>query len=725
MRTTRHAWSPWTAGLAVLAGFLLAAPAPAQDAVSQAPSLKWVPADAASYSVMLRNREQIEAVLHSKALARLLKMPIAQQARQFLETEWAKPNGQLAILRNWYEQEGNADLVRLLGELFEEEVFVYNGKHSAELFVLFQEMQVANQFAPLVELFKGRVAGPGVGNNPLDRMKALFQVLAANEQYLQVPDVVIGFRLSRTKPAHVAQRLRELEKTLETALPAMQPYLKKVKIHGADVHTLVLESRLFPWDLIPLQNFEEKPGDFDKLLKRLKELKLTIALGVRGNYVLVGLGAETAGLQDLGSKLPNRLSERTEMARLADAAGRKLNSISYVSKAFREALAGGHYMEGLAATAGSLLKESGLSAAQKMKIEKDLKDLTADARRLAPQPGAQLGYTFLTEQGQEGYAYDWSKTPGGDTEAKPLTLLQHVGGHPLGFAVGRGRAPAAVAEKEYKLMVHSIKMCYRTVEDLVLPQLDMDTKDRYHQFMKQAKPLFARLEKATGTMLLPGLEGQGGLVLDARMTGTQWHQAMPASDKPLPYPEIALVLGVRDAGLLRQAFHEYREIFNGLMEAVAKVAPNPIPEIRIPEPQTKKVKAATLYYWPLPEVLGLDPRLMPTGGLSDSVAVLTFSQEHAQRLLKPTAFKAKSGPLADTSRPLVGAGYFSWSGFVDKAAPWVAYGLTRANQGQDVQEQVQTVLEVLKCLRSYSSATYIDQDVTVTHSLTVIRDLEK
>ena len=56
---------------------------------------------------------------------------------------------------------------------------------------------------------------------------------------------------------------------------------------------------------------------------------------------------------------------------------------------------------------------------------------------------------------------------------------------------------------------------------------------------------------------------------------------------------------------------------------------------------------------------------------------------------------------------------------------WIEYGLTQAHQGNEVTSQVQTFLEVLKVLRTHASATYVENGVVVTHSETIVRDLDR
>jgi hypothetical protein len=292
----------------------------------------------------------------------------------------------------------------------------------------------------------------------------------------------------------------------------------------------------------------------------------------------------------------------------------------------------------------------------------------------------------------------------------------------VAFLVGRSKASV----EDYNVLVKWLKRAHEHFEDLGLPQIPDEPRKMYEQFMKKARPLFARLDKATGQMLLPSLDGQDGLVLDAKLKSRHWHVEMPVADKDLPLPELALLMGVKDAALFRKAFQEYRAVINELIEVVRDLAPPGIPEFKIPEPQTHKVPAGTLYSYPLPDAAGVDRQLVPTAGLSDKLAAFTLSQDHAVRLLTKTPLKVKEGPLAGAAKKqLAMAGYFDWAGFVDAAAPWFEYALAQGGVGNDVLEQVQAAVEILKVLRSHAAVTYLEQGAVVTHSETVIRDLEK
>src|SRR5262249_3370396 len=158
-----------------------------------------------------------------------------------------------------------------------------------------------------------------------------------------------------------------------------------------------------------------------------------------------------------------------------------------------------------------------------------------------------------------------------------------------------------------------------------------------------------------------------------KLKSKQWHSALPPADKDLPFPELAIVLGVSDADLLKKAGKEYRLAVNGLIDALGQVAP--IGQFAIPEPEHKQVKGGEPFFYPLPEVLGLDAKLPPTAGVSSKVAAFTFSNDHATRLLTKTRLRLEGGPLGDVRRPLASATYINVAGIIDMGGGWLDYGL--------------------------------------------------
>ena len=698
-------------GLLLTAAGLLAYPSQssAQDLATQIPALKWIPADAGSYSAMLRNKEQLDIILGSKAWSKLNSLPAAKMLRKKIEDELGKPGNPLQQVIDVWNNPAAAEALSLLGALFADEIFVYTDRNNADFLALLMELSGTSIDA----VFKGNPQE--LLQNPDEAIRRVLQVANDNVHRLKFPDNVIGFRVGKEKAAKIAKILDDGSQFAgNLAPPPVRDRLKKVQVHGNDVHTITLDGQLIPWEMIPINRYEDQPGQFKKLVKHLKELKLTIALGVRDEYVLLSFGEGTGGLKALGTG--PRLIDRAELAPLAKFADRRLTSIGYLSKEFQDKLAGKAEIDDDIKSIKELLKDTDLTAAQKAKILKDVKDLYADIKRFTPKPGAQLSFAFMTAKGSEGYDYDWSTNLGLEG-TKPLTIINYLGGEPIAFGAGR----SSMGTDGYDTVVKWIVKVHEYFETFGLPRIpDDEIREKYHKFMKDAKPLFIRLDKATSKMLIPSLDGQAAIVLDGKLKIN-----LPVLPQAMPVPELGIVIGLRDPDLFRKALQEYREVVNGLMDIVAKLGPAGGPDFKIPVPSTKKTAAGTLYYYPVPEFPGLDPQIVPTAGISENVAVFSLSASHSTRLMTKTPLKTRDGSLVDSKRPLVSAGYLSWAGLVDAATPWVDEGLRMGRLPNDVVEQVQVGLELLKVFRSVSSVTYLEQGAVVTHSESIFRDLGK
>jgi hypothetical protein len=176
---------------------------------------------------------------------------------------------------------------------------------------------------------------------------------------------------------------------------------------------------------------------------------------------------------------------------------------------------------------------------------------------------------------------------------------------------------------------------------------------------------------------------------------------------------------------------EYRAIINTLIaKAQSQAQSGALPEIQIPAPHSAEAQGATLYFYPLPAEWGVDKQVVPTAGLSKTVAVLTPSHGMAKRLLTHTPLKVDGGPLADRKRSLEGGVYCNWTAFVDAVIPWVEMGLSQAElppgaplTKKDLVEHARVIFEVLKTFRGATSATYLENKVLITHTESVFQDL--
>ena len=119
-------------------------------AAGPVPSLDIVPADAAFYSVMLRNREQLDAIVNSKAFAKIKALPYVQMGLGLLQMQSANPDSPLGRFEAARRDPEVKRSLAFLADLFSDEVFVYGGPSFNQTVELLQGTYGDVQFAGLM-----------------------------------------------------------------------------------------------------------------------------------------------------------------------------------------------------------------------------------------------------------------------------------------------------------------------------------------------------------------------------------------------------------------------------------------------------------------------------------------------------------------------------------------------------------------------------------------------
>src|SRR5262249_34948438 len=161
----------------------------------------------------------------------------------------------------------NQELLALLGDLASHEIFCYGGANSADFLDLLSQLYGTSQFQ---RVFSRLQAGAKPEDQNKVQVQALLDTLAANPRLLKVPDMVLGFKITDAK--RVESQMKRLEKLWQDQaeqVPPLKGRLKRTKVAGDTFLTLTLDGEMVPWDQVPLQDFEDKPGQYDDLVKKL------------------------------------------------------------------------------------------------------------------------------------------------------------------------------------------------------------------------------------------------------------------------------------------------------------------------------------------------------------------------------------------------------------------------------------------------------------------------
>lgn len=718
---TRRQRGAFRAGI-ILGSFALwaalAVSAFGQKATEQARSMAFVPEDTAAYGAMLHNKDMFDAVAKSKAWG------------AFAEMESVAPMLAMAQAQ-WQEIAGNPGLkgpVQVLLDGLSDEVFYYADPKYVEFMTIYQQANNQSTFAPMIAAMQGREPDNSA------QLIQMLNVLSDNVDKLQMFDMVIGLRV---KDADAAKGIVPLAEVMLNSQLEAQPDLKKRLKHetvgDTDVLTLKLDGSMVPWDALPLDDATGEPGKYDSLIAKLKTLTIAISLCVKGEYLLLSVGDTNEHIATLANC--TGIIKKPEMAKLAAVDGKKLASVQYGSAQAMQLNADqtvaplmallAAIPEMLPATTDDMLRRH---------IDADLQDLTKDLKGVVPKAGAYLTVSTFSPTGFDTLTWNWTIDPMLDG-SKPLTLLDQVGGDPIAYYVARGKQ----SPDDYATLVKWLKKLDGYATTIIEDEGDEDEIGKYKKFRTEIAPLLGRLDVANRELLQPALaDGQAAFVFDAKLTSTQWFAMLPESPAPLPMPELGLVWGVTDAAKLTQGSQEYFAVASAMLQKLHEASPDDFPEVTLPPPQEREFGDAKIHFYMLPKDWGVDKRVAPNAGLTESVAALSLTPLHTKRLLEKTPLVA-TGPLAQLkSKPLVSAGGFNFAALVDASVPWIEYGLT-AGAGAELPIQVpgdeidsppamlkeiKQGAEILKCFRGYSAATYREGNVEITTGQWHFEDLK-
>jgi hypothetical protein len=695
-------------------------------------SIRLIPADAAFYGASLRNGEQLKIIAESNAWKKLMDMPSVQMGLGMLKDQMENgDNEQAAQAKAMLENPQVKDLLGLLADMFSDDVFCYGNADVAEVLELLQDVSNASNYGPLYFMAAGEADAM---SRPEMQGKAVLYALAENVDKLKVPTMVMGFSVEDEERATV--HLGKLEGFLGL-LTLMQPQFAgrvvRQEVGDSQFLTVTVDGEMIPWDEVPLDDlreFEDNEGDVDKIVEKVNELNLVVALGVREGYLMVAVTDSVESLAKLGEG--DSLLTRPELDVVKKHADKRLTGISYASEDFITRMAmSAEDLDGLLEIGDVALKELPLDDGAKERIRKDVTELANDLKSLIPKPGAAVGVSFLTDKGTESYGYNWTENFMLDG-SQPLDVLSHIGGDPLLAIAWREHVYPDI----YDRVIHWVRVGHEYFEEFAVPEMSKKDRRKYKKVVKLVKPLCEQLNDVNRDSLIPACSGQSAIVIDAKLMSKKIAADIPETEEAMPLLEPAIVVGIKDADAMREAYVGYQRFFNDLLEVARELDENgEIPDdYQIPWPEVSETSDTSTLSYTLPSEWGVDEQILPNAVLTDDFAVVTATEAHSARLLESTP-PATSGVLADVNRPRAVAVMFNWADTVDALTPWLRLAAREAAKenlgGADddpeieaIVAQVDTVLEVLKAMRRCTVECYFEDGALVTHSMMEVQDIE-
>jgi hypothetical protein len=738
-----------------------------------ATGLSMIPADAAFVSSSLRLREQYDAIVSSNAFASLRKLPAVKKFFDSLEEQRAQPGSPLSIVDTFMQLPENQQAVDLLTDMVATDTFVYGEPSWTKPIALLKKVQQAQQAANILGMAGGdgllggfdilealpggdddAAAGPvrvqpvrlqmvrtDFGNELASRL--ILKTIADNKDLIVIPDLVWGFRT--TMGAAAVTQLKRLEVLLQLATqanPDLADALERRTIAGGEFVTFTFKP---DYSLLQQQWVvdEDSEDDVDAIFTALGSIEVVVAIGTVGDRVILSLGDSTDHLEKLvtaNSGFGKGLVGTKPLLPLKDHRDKSITAVSYVSQEMMQVLAPSTAeIDQLATLTDRIAEQADLSAEAAADAAETLRTISTQYRKWLPTPGPWMAYSFISEQGYEGYAWDWSRN-GPLDGSKRLDLLEHVGGAPLAAAALRVRTDAY----RFDDVVAWADMLRGFATKHLVPQADDDVQERVAAFERHLLPLGQKFVDIVRRTFRPAMAGgQIGFVIDGKSRTNRLQQALPQAEAPLPLVEPAIVIGLDDPALFREGMNDLFALSDELVDAVRAMSPEAVPsDYRIADPRKEEVAGGNVWSWSL-EKTGLDEQVQPAIALGKDTAVLSLVPKQAGRLIVETPLTT-GAQLTKFEEPLAGAATLDVAGLIEALEPWVIYAARYAavqgregsvgsdltldadvedDQAKEILAQVKVVLEAAKSLRVATAETATKPDATVTHWRNVIRDM--
>ncbi len=701
---------------------------------SKAPiSLEQVSADTAFYACSARLGEQLDILMQSQAFTRMKFHPFVQIAlSQGMQIWNSDDDANIVAIREALELEENQELLQILGDAMSQEVFVTADAQTAKTLLVYREI---NQIAYDALLADDSFFDLETEREERSKLLMLDAVLERIDN-LKVPRITVGFRVSNVDV--VDRQLARLVELLQSLPDEFQVLQKGLQIEQSDPCrrlTLTLKGVDIPFDSLRNEITDASPelrSKLEALINAMKTRSILLSCGVQNGFFVVSVGPD-----ELSQALPSkgqRLIDAPPFAPLVEHLNKPILSVNYVSDEMAKSTQTSSdyflmYGRAILKGAEQALQQEDIPEELIHHASDDLGELFDDVSKLFPVPGRTLTFQWRSEHGIEGYHYDYSQNTGVDG-SKLLTILNHVGTDPL--FVSASRSP--LTKQQFSLIR---KWCGRIPWYLEFAESnapDERSRETSTFVLKNIIPQLQKLGDIIETKFIPGFsDGQSCCVVGAKTTSSQWQGMLPTARKELTAFDIACVMSMSDRELVIQGMMEVRDVAENLIQIFANESPDiagQIPFHALLHPQHSTDGDNEVYAWQFPDELNIDPQLAFNISLNNEVAVLSFAPLYSTHLLEKQPAKL-SGPAADHGRPLASMLYLNFEKSIETIIPWFEYGYQIAEESSPdnrmivglIRGNAAPIFDVLKCFTSFSSATWVEDDATVTNFALEFRDL--
>lgn len=687
------------------------------QAVAEAEALKstalaFAPRDVAFFSTNLNLRKAWDGFLGGSFVKHLRALPYVQRLEDEVLTQWGNPEGQMKTLKDNLKNPNIKNLLELVVDMNSREIFYYGQSDWNDavdgLMGLYQDINARS-------------------DDPIAMQEFLAELDSEYLNDVKIPTTVVGFRLSNEEIARTL--LDALQGALQLGLqqvPELAPLAKQiVRKDFKDGQTLsfTLSTSLIPMDKLDPGMTEMLGG----LIEGLEGRKLVLSFGVRAKTLLISISENVSPLLTFGAS--ESLASHECMKVLLENMPSDLRSISYVSKEWRESqwdASYGTYFQDLAYQFASAVSSEESEAIDieewQQEIVDDAADLDARIGDLELEFDSALSWSFASEVGLEGMTYDWSENVLFEN-AKPMSIVRHAGSKPLFMVAAKQKAQPLMGELMTELMERAPEHIRRFI---VLAEQDDEEREQALKILEGAWPLVKESYSIAIGEILPALDDFEGLfTLSAQWTMQELFVEWPQPNKPLPMPEFAAAIKLRNRDQFLSGCKELYGVFDKVVDLVREVQPDSLPDgYTVPRPQQDELAGATRFYYQ-EFSQGMQDGFEPQVIVGNDTVVIGYSTRQLLDLIQDKPLATRPAWLTP-EMPVASMSMVDVAGMVNAVSPWLEFGFQLVLGDLDTPVSMNDgpvptggdIVQIWECLSSLgkiASTTVIDDEgVTVS-----------
>jgi len=605
----------------------------------------------------------------SPALREFRDSALSKEVDREFQQAWKERRGNLSRVRTVFENRNTQDALRFLEDVVSEDFFL---TADGSLSDFMQRLATVLRKSHLL-------SDPSISS--AEKAELVYEWIDTLGPDWNLPTLTLAGSI--TDKERALSKVDELEGLLRFGLgmrPEARQALKSL-VRLDDQRGTRLQWRipfaLIPWDSVPTNEIFDAESR-DRLRDVLSEKSLVLTFGILDGRFVAALGGSTEPLPSVA--VESSLLNHPEMKLVRDHQDQNITGIRYISDRLAKATFELGLKDFFSKLANTFVRPTTYDLDDSeyrewlMTCIDDAGWIDSTIEAMIPEPRGSTELSLLSENRWEvlGHYRTVNALFRGDTPVRgmkhwgdqPLLVLDvQLAEHPEYFKAAR-----AIVQR-LKQRLDDLKTIPR--EELPVPQLGElpAIADRAWPFLFQGAELWQKQS-------LPNMNGEHAFILSSGgLTSQQWHPSLPRSSEPLPMPEAALLIGIRDQQAWIQSLRGWGGLVRSVIDAWGDSSPTVLAML---EPQrSDKDDYVTLGY-PIPDDCPAPKAMMPRLDVASTWSLLSYSD-----LLSASIRTAKEPTIGhgqfDATKNMAKAAWIDLGAIARMLTPWIRYG---ADQSQ-------------------------------------------